>query len=214
MHDVGRNFMTTLIDHNKLLTKIAKARFKQTDIKQKGQSRTFLQDNFWFTTLIEFQPSSYDKGTYLNIGADFNFFPRAHFAFSYGYREKQFKTFKDENQFEEVINKLCDSVLMKASEIKNQLTDYTNAATILRHAFNQNDNWNNLDLAIINALSGDKATAKVLLDKIIIASCKRDWEIERQNFSLKLKSWLEENRFDEKINEEIILTRRLKKLDK
>jgi len=206
--------MTKKIDHNKLLTKIAKARFKQTGIKQKGQSRTFLQDNFWFTTLIEFQPSSHDKGTYLNIGADFNFFPRSHFAFSYGYREKQFENFKDEKQFEDIVNGFCDFALTRASEIKSQLHDYKNAAIILKDSFDKDNTWQNFDLAIIIALSGDKANAKSILEKVISENCTYDWEIERQNFSIKLIDWIEHNCFDEKIKVQISLTRRLKKLDK
>lgn len=206
--------MTTTTDHNKLLTKIAKSRFKQTDIRQRGQSRRFLQDNFWFTTIIEFQSSGYDKGTYLNIGADFNFYPRENFAFSFGYRENAFIKFENETQFEVEVNKLCDLVIKRTSEIKSQLDNYSNAALILKKAFNTISDWKAFDLGIITALSGDLTNAKIILEKLVGEKCEYQWEIERQEFTTKLLDWLNSDSFNEKMNEQIILTRKLKKLDK
>jgi len=40
---------------------------------------------------IEFQPSGFGIGTYLNIGVDFHFYPRGYFAFSHEYRQKEFE---------------------------------------------------------------------------------------------------------------------------
>jgi|LakMenEpi03Aug12_release.lakeMendotaPanAssembly.Ray.scaffolds.fasta_scaffold559819_1 hypothetical protein len=212
--DFRRNFMTTIIDHNKLLTKIAKARFKQTSIRQKGQSRMFLQDNFWYTTLIEFQPSGYDKGTFLNIGVDFNFYPRDHFTFSFGNREKEFIKFESQAQFENAVNSLCELTLKRTSEIQSQLATYSNATATLKKTFNPTNSWQNFDLGIITALSGDKTNAKILLEKVISGNCGYEWEKDRKEFTVKLLDWLNSDSFNNKINEEIILTRKLKKLDK
>ena len=77
------------IDHNKLIKKIAKQQLEPFGIHQKGQSRTFLFDRGWYTIIIEFQPSSYSKRTYLNIGLDFNFYPRNYFAFGFGYQKTE-----------------------------------------------------------------------------------------------------------------------------
>ena len=206
--------MTTTIDHNKLLKKIAKARFKQTDIRQEGQSRTFLQDNFWFTTLIEFQPSGYDKGTFLNIGADFNFYPRDHFAFSYGYREKEFIKFESESQFENAVNNLCDLTLKRTLEIQSQLETYAKTAIILKETFNPTNGWQNFNLGIITGLSGDKTNAKILLETVVSEKCDYQWQTDRRNFTIKLIDLLDSDNFDDKIKEQIVLTRKLKKLDK
>ncbi len=55
-------------NHNKLFTKIANKRFKPHGIIQQGQSRTFFNDKIWFTIIIEYQPPSFSKGTFLNVG--------------------------------------------------------------------------------------------------------------------------------------------------
>jgi len=59
-------------DYNKIIKKVASKAFKEYGIKQKGQSRLFIDDNGWFIIIIEFQPSKFGNGTYLNIGINFN----------------------------------------------------------------------------------------------------------------------------------------------
>jgi hypothetical protein len=88
--------MTTQIDYNKLLKNIAKERLKPHGIIQYGKSRTFLLDKTWYVIIIEFQPSSFSKGTYLNIDIDFNFYPRDYFAYTLGNRESKFEEFESE----------------------------------------------------------------------------------------------------------------------
>ena len=53
-------------DHSKIINKTAKKIFGVYGIKQKGQSRIWLDDNGWFTTVIEFQPFRGRQGTTLN----------------------------------------------------------------------------------------------------------------------------------------------------
>lgn len=52
---------------DKIIVKTATALFNAHGIKRKGQSRLFFDDNCWFTILIEFQPHSWDKGTFLML---------------------------------------------------------------------------------------------------------------------------------------------------
>ena len=174
----------------------------------------FLHDNFWFTTLIEFQPSGYNKGTYLNIGADFNFYPRDYFAFSYGYRDKEFIIFENEDQFENAVNTLCDLTIKRTSEILSQLATYSNATHTLKKTFNPANGWQNFNLGIITALAGDQVNAKILLEKVVSGKCDYQWETDRQKFTLHLLDWLNTDSLNEKIEEQIVLTRKLKKLDK
>jgi len=83
--------MSVLFDHNKLLKTIVRDRLKPHGIIQKGNSRFFFKDKDWYMIGIEFQPSGFGIGTYLNIGVDFHFYPRGYFAFSHEYRQKEFE---------------------------------------------------------------------------------------------------------------------------
>jgi hypothetical protein len=204
--------MTTHIDHNKLLKKIAKERLKPYGIFQKGQSRTFLYDRGWFTIVIEFQPSSWSKGTYLNIGVDFNFYPRDYFAFGFGYREKGFEEFKDEEQYTQLVNELCDLTIKRVQELDEKFIDVW---TALKTADKEkrDDTWRIYEVAVLNILTSNFAMARKQLTEISQTKCEFDWEIERKNMADELLNWLQERPASfEKIENIIDKTRQLKKL--
>lgn len=209
-----RNFMTTTIDHNKLLTKIAKSKFKSHDIKQKGQSRLFYFDNYWFTILIEFQPFSHDKGTFLNVAADFNFYPRDYFAYRLGGRETEFIPFENEEQFSKAIDELCDIAIKKVEQIKSQLADYSSAEKILINDPKLEDGWNKLDIAFVSALNGNLETATNSLNKILADNCTYEWEYKRKEFVSKIIGWLGQSDINAQVDSQIKQARKLKKLDK
>src|SRR5688572_28994140 len=94
--------------HNKAIRETARNKFKGLGLKQNGQSRLWYLLGDYYTILIEFQPSSWSTGTYLNVGVDFNWYIRDYFAFEFGYRLSDFKSLQDEKKFEEELERLCD----------------------------------------------------------------------------------------------------------
>ena len=204
--------MTTQIDHNKLLKKIAKERLKPYGIFQKGQSRTFLYDKGWSTIVIEFQPSSYSKGTYLNIGVDFNFYPRDYFVFGYGYRETGFEEFRDEEQFTKLVNDLCDLTIKRVEELDRKFVDIWIALKTAEKV-KEKDTWRIYEVAILNALTSNFDKARKLLIELSKTKCEYDWENERKKFADQLLELLQESPASlDKIKNIISQTRKLKKL--
>lgn len=204
--------MTTQVDHNKLLKKIAKERLKPHDIYQQGQSRTFLQDKGWYTIVIEFQPSSWSKGTYLNIGIDLHIYPRDHFAFLYGHREKGFEEFKDQQQFENLTHRLCDFIIKRVDALNKKFKDIRSAKKNLRTEA-ADETWRLYYFAVLNALVGDLTKAKHQLKKVRSEKCEHDWEVKRREVVDNILHWLEDlETFEEKMKNLIHETRQLKKL--
>ena len=204
--------METTFDHNKLLKRTAKERLTPFGIRQKGNSRSFLFDNGWWTIIIEFQPSSYSKGSYLNIGLDFNFYPRDYFAFTFGYREKAFEEANSETEFLKTINDYCDLTIEKVDNLKVNFKDiWTATNTFKKHV--DKDPWNKLDLGILYRLTGKVSDAKHLLLDIKKQKCQYDYEFKRQQFVTEILPWLDDDEiFLIKIKELISQTRHLKKL--
>ena len=204
--------MATQLDHNKIIKKIANERLKPFGIFQKGQSRTFLYDKGWFTIVIEFQPSSWSKGTYLNVGVDFNFYPRDYFAFAYGSRETKFEAFRDEEQFNIVVNKLCDLTIKRVQELDQKCKDiWTALQTIDNKA--KDDTWRLYEVAFLNALASNFDKAQMHFRKVSTEKCGSDWEIERKRVAEELLHYLQNiptylEHFKSLINK----TRQLKKL--
>lgn len=99
-----------------MINKIIKRNCKEVfpaDVFQKGNSRVYLDDNGYYFTMIEFQPYSLKKGTFLNIGLSFLFDNASYLSFSYAYNNdvrvgRDFIEFKNEQQFENDIQEYIE----------------------------------------------------------------------------------------------------------
>jgi hypothetical protein len=206
--------MTTKFDHNKYLKVFVKERLSPYGIVQKGQSRTFLLDKGWYVIVIEFQNSGWSKGTYLNIGVDFNFYPREYYSFSYGYREADFNAFENEQQFKTVLIQLCDITIKKIQALEKQFRNIPLSIKTLEKVKNI-DYWRTFELALLNALVSNFDLSKKLLNEIIKAKCDRDWEKQRKEKCIEIRSWFETNQnITETLENLISESRSLKKLPK
>ena len=79
--------------HNKIVSGITKEELSPLGLKRQGK-RLWYDDHGWFAIVVEFQPSSWDKGSYLNVGISFMFYENAHWTFDHGYREQSFVSAK------------------------------------------------------------------------------------------------------------------------
>lgn len=86
------------INHNKIINQAARTVLKENGLFQNGQSRLWIDDNGWFLILVEFQPSNWEKGSYLNIGINFLWADKDYLSFDYGYREHSCVSFKGDSE--------------------------------------------------------------------------------------------------------------------
>lgn len=106
--------------HLKIIKQVCKEILLPLGVFQKGTSRVYLDDNDYFFTVVEFQPSNWDKGTYLNIGLTFlwgdNQPDVLYFTFSRqpAARYGKFVEYKDKTQFR---NEIINLVNMAKEEI-------------------------------------------------------------------------------------------------
>ncbi|MFX1259484.1 MAG: hypothetical protein ACFFAN_16645 [Promethearchaeota archaeon] len=200
--------------HNNIIKSIAKNRFNPFGILQDGNSRTFLDDNNWFTIIIEFQPSSWSRGTYLNVGANFHFYPRDYFTFEYGSREVGFKKYNgDDTQFSKYIEDLCDIALKKVKQIRNEFRNPRNALKVLKKTIKKANLWNVYNIGILFGINQNFKKCQQLLSQITNFTVKEDWHIERKQFVEKiLKIMQTSDKFKDRLEDIIIKTRKLKKL--
>lgn len=55
-------------NHNRVINAEAWRLLKPFGLTRKGRSRVWLDDHGWWLIQVEFQPSSWSKGSYLNVG--------------------------------------------------------------------------------------------------------------------------------------------------
>ena len=92
--------MQTEVDHNRIIKKVVNAVLKPQGLFQKGTSRIWIDDNGWFLILVEFQPSAWGKGSYLNVSIHYLWDDKDYLSFDYGHRLHKFVAFDgNEEQF-------------------------------------------------------------------------------------------------------------------
>lgn len=200
--------------HTKIINRLAKSVLGEHQIHRKGQSRTWLDDQYWYTTVIEFQPFKDRQGTCLNVGVNFHWFQKEYLSFDIGSRESEFVEYENEVQFETEVKSLTESALAKAIERRTQLNDLSSAQkTILNHSFTSDELWGNYHRAVICGLNQNTNKAKEYFETIIDHKGEIKWMMELKDRSNQLKTMLSDtSKFKNQIESIISTTRMEKKL--
>lgn len=107
------------VNHNKIITQAARIILKPNGLFQKASSRTWIDDNGWYLIVVEFQPSGFEKGTYLNVGINYLWRMQEYLTFNYGYRVHECVSFKgDEEKFFNKITNLAELAMEKVMEYR------------------------------------------------------------------------------------------------
>ena len=111
--------------HNKIINAAAKKILTPEGLFRVGSSRTWLDDNGYFVIQIEFQSSSYDRGSYLNVGISFLWEASAGLnetlAFYIGYRvnEAEYVSYTgDDAVFTEKMERFAEVAMKKVREYR------------------------------------------------------------------------------------------------
>jgi hypothetical protein len=157
-----------LPEHSKIINKIAGRTLKPAGIQRQGRSRTWFEDNGWFTTFVEFQPFSGKKGTFLNVGVNFHWVKQDYWSFDIGYRISGFIEYVNEEQFSPEIEKLSKVALKKVLEYRESLSDLVEAKnTILANSFTSEILWGSYHKGVICGLNGDFAEMESYFNRIL-----------------------------------------------
>lgn len=113
--------------HNSIIAKAAKAALAPLGFRRKGQSRIWLADHGYWLTVVEFQPSGWSKGSYLNVSAHWLWIPPfedATFMLSFDYGNsggRPFIEFHAEEQFAKDAAQLAKIAAQYAKHLCDEL---------------------------------------------------------------------------------------------
>ncbi|WP_186295253.1 DUF4304 domain-containing protein [Shewanella algae] len=202
--------------HSKIINKVAREVLKPLGVKRKGQSRTWLDDNGWWITVIEFQPSSWSKGTYLNIGINWQWYPKEHYAFDVGFREQGFVEYENDQQFEEDARAFAELAKSKVLEIRESLSTPESMKRYIISAFKEIGPtiWGEFHQGLACAVARDKAQAISFLQSVVSNSHDTEWALELKDFSKNLINLIESGSdYHTYLDEVVSKSRELKKLE-
>lgn len=170
--------MSRTNDISKLIATAANASLLPLGCKRLGRSSTWISDQRFWLIIIEFQPSSWQKGTYLNVGAMWLWRARKGLAFHVGYRIADFLPFYGPEQFGPAVAGLAAQA---AQEVQRRREQFKNLHDIYRYLVDHTpeSNWQIFHAAIAAGLVGDIDTARrlfLIFDTMPIENVP--WQIE------------------------------------
>jgi hypothetical protein len=175
--------MATQNEHGRLIAAAAKAALAPLGCKRVGQSRFWYSDQGFWTVSIEFQPSGWAKGTYLNVGANWLWYPKSNWGFSENARVEDigFIRFESAGQFTPLI---ADMAARAAQEVLRQREKYKSLNEIHRQLLlgTIRNGVPVYHAAVAAGLIGDMESARQLFHRL------EGWETYGQDWTEEIKS--------------------------
>src|SRR5262249_42510049 len=152
--------------------------------RRRGRSRTWIDDQRWYAIVVEFQPSGFSKGSYLNVGVHFLWKSSGDLSFDLGYRVRGFVAFESEAQFGPEADRLAAAA---ATEVERYRTLLTGVQAVITSIDSETDDWPAYHRAIALGLSGSSPQASEVFARLTSPSDPRPWEAERAALCLELQ---------------------------
>lgn len=176
----------------KLIAAAAKQALLPLGCQRIGRSRTWISDQRFWLIVIEFQPSSWEKGTYLNVGAMWLWRARKDYSFNAGYRIADFVRFYNVEQFSGAVDKLASQAAQEVERLRKQFGSLLDIYQyLIDHTSEANPDI--FHTAIAAGLVGEVETARRLF-KIHLDTFGKDfqWQIDLCKKHAALASQLQE----------------------
>jgi hypothetical protein len=202
------------LQHSKIINKVAQQILKPQGLEQKGQSRTWYDDQGLYTIVIEFQPHKWEHGAFLNIGVNFHWYANDYISFDIGYRETKFEKFTTAQQFtskiESMVQHSLDTIIFYRAQLENLVIAKEN---ILTYNFTSDELWGNYHRGVICGLVGDMNGLNKYFDMLLAEKHNVEWANNLKAKVTELKKISTNNsKFRAEILETVLESRKLKGL--
>src|SRR2546430_15905825 len=131
--------MTAASAATRLLTRAARETLHPLGLRQRGRSRTWIDDRSWWLIVVEFQPSSWGLGSYLNVGVNWLWWAKDHISFDEGYRVRwatnpvrlddtarhtaDYLAYRTDEQFASEIRGVCAVAVQRVNQLRERFVD-------------------------------------------------------------------------------------------
>lgn len=117
--------------HDKLIASAAKEILGPLGFRRKGRSRIWIKDHGWWLSIVEFQPSSWAKGSYLNVAAHWLWTEQDYISFDHGGRIDSFVEYTSDAQFHFEAIRFAKAAAEKSGELEQTFDSIEAAAAVL-----------------------------------------------------------------------------------
>ena len=161
-------------DHNKIISAEARAALGPIGCIRVGRSRLWLDDHGWWVGIVEFQPSGWTKGSYLNVATSWLWHEDNPLAFSESWGERPFHEYESDVQF-------CAAMRSHAALAKDEILRmrdrFASLELVASHlgARNIGNIWCDYDAAIAFGLLGNTKMSAERFEAVLAANHAVEW---------------------------------------
>jgi len=199
-------------EHSRLLNEAGNRILKPLGMVRRGRSRFWYDDRGWFVIGVEFQPSDWSRGSYLNVGCAWLGIVRDYFAYDVGYRTEPFVEFGNRDQFQDAANIMATRAAAAVESYRKQFPD-TRAVYEYYSSKESVGIWPHFNAAIACGLIGDVVHAAFHFGQIAQDQSDTAWATAARSEACNLHEALSDPAlFRRAIKERVTQSRALQKL--
>jgi hypothetical protein len=166
--------MSEITEHGQQLASAATAVLSPLGCVRVRRSRTWIADQRFWVIVIEFQPSGFSKGSYLNVGANWLWHAKNHWSFDQGGRVEAFIPYREAPQFASAAEHLATRAADELRLLRQKFASLTEIARKIVPDANVSG-WPVYHAAVATGLTGDFATSERLFNLLANEQPGFDW---------------------------------------
>lgn len=176
-------------EHGRIIAAAAKAALAPIGCVRKGQSRIWRSDQRYWVIDVEFQPSGWQKGSYLNIFVAWLW--NVNDSYNFSYRAGFFIAFENAEQFTPPMKELAAIAAAEVLKVRKKFGSFSDISDHIK-ANNRRAAWPGFDAAIACGLAGDVVSARQYFDEVATWNTKTNpWRIRAKKDTAALVALLE-----------------------
>jgi hypothetical protein len=178
-------------EHGRLIDAAAKAALAPLACKRKGQSRLWISDHRFWLISVEFQPSAWSKGSYLNVGVRWLW--SAGSGIDLSYRPVDFIPFESTEQFAPLVGAMATRGAQEVIALRQRFNSF---ADIRHHLVTGviRDSWPVYHAAVAAGLMGDIVASRAFFKRMEAwPTNDYEWEQRLKSDSAKLAGLLDDS---------------------
>ncbi|CAN1485800.1 hypothetical protein MCEMIH16_00044 [Caulobacteraceae bacterium] len=198
-------------DHNAMIAVAAKQVLGPLGLKRKGKSRIWIDDRGPWLFVVEFQPSGWSKGSYLNVAASWLWQGTDFLAFDVPNRVGGFVSAEEGQDFLPLATRLAELAKVEIIRLRGR---FESLHDILRYLETEEATaWTLYSLGIVRGWLGQPAEARNAFQKLASQPAEYGWQKDLQARAIKMAALLgDEDAFQAAIRDAVASARVREKL--